>query len=81
MEEQTFSLFQTGTRIIVQPRSLDKKHLKLTRLVFMGTKINFEIRTAMDTNCFGVTVLSVQQWASQILSVFNFKKFAYLCLY
>lgn len=37
----------------------------------MGTKVNFKIKTAVDTNYFGVTVLSAQQWASQIIWDFN----------
>lgn len=37
----------------------------------MGTKVNFEIKTAADTNYFGVTALSVQQRASQIIRDFN----------
>lgn len=65
-------------KLIVQPRSLDKKHLKLTWLVFFlqmskVTKTISEIRTAVDTNYPGVAVLSAQQGASQIIRHFNKK--------
>lgn len=65
-------------KLIVWPRSLDKQHLKLTRLIFFihmnkGIKTNFEIRTVVDTNYPEVTVLSAQQGASQIIRHFNKK--------